>query len=90
MPDLTIYDLDEPLLLRLSERAVRNGRSVEEEVRAILGLEIGAEVPPPRAEGPVNLAAAIRARIAPLGGADLDLPGREPMPELPDVFRGRR
>ena len=27
-----------------------------------------------------NLAAAIRARVAPLGGVELDLPVREPMP----------
>ena len=27
-----------------------------------------------------NLAAAIRARFAPLGGVELDLPAREPMP----------
>jgi hypothetical protein len=31
---------------------------------------------------PLNLAAAIRARIAPLGGVDLELPEREPMPAL--------
>jgi hypothetical protein len=36
---------------------------------------------------PRNLAAAIRARVAPLGGADLDLPTREPMREPPHFGR---
>ncbi len=31
-----------------------------------------------------DLAAAIRARIAPLGGVDLEIPPREPMREPPD------
>jgi hypothetical protein len=35
------------------------------------------------AQPPANLAAAIRARIAPLGGVDLDIPPREPMREPP-------
>ena len=38
---------------------------------------------------PFNLAAAIRARIAPLGGVDLELPEREPMPGSPFSGRGR-
>ena len=33
---------------------------------------------------PANLAEAIRARFAPLGGIELELPPREPMREPPD------
>ena len=35
------------------------------------------------ASSPHNLAAAIRARIAPLRGVELELPPREPMREPP-------
>ena len=33
---------------------------------------------------PANLAEAIRARFAPLGGVELDIPPRDPMGEPPD------
>ena len=33
---------------------------------------------------PTNLAESIRARFAPLGGVELELPPREPMREPPD------
>lgn len=36
---------------------------------------------------PVNLAEAIRARFAPLGGVELELPPREPMRDTPDFMR---
>jgi len=42
---------------------------MEEEVRDILRREVGLAPP-------ANLAAAIRARIAPLGGVDIDPPAR--------------
>ncbi|MEM9763303.1 MAG: plasmid stabilization protein, partial [Pseudomonadota bacterium] len=60
-------------------RAAEHGRSMEEEVRAILRDTVG-DAPPPR-----NLASAIRARVAPLGGVDLVLSQREPMREPPHV-----
>jgi plasmid stability protein len=50
---------------------------MEEEAREILRKEVG------EAATPTNLAAAIRARVAPLGGVDLDLPVRAPMPDPP-------
>ena len=62
---------------RLRVRAAGNGRSMEEEARLILR---DAVVHKPDAP---NLAAAIRARIAPLGGVDLELPLREPAREPP-------
>lgn len=36
---------------------------------------------------PTNLAEAIRARFAPLGGVELELPPREPMRDPPDFMR---
>ncbi len=77
MASITIRNLDDTLKRRLRIRAAEHGRSMEEEARDILRKEVGGAAPP------VNLAAAIRARIAPFGGVDLDLSAREPMREPP-------
>lgn len=77
MASITIRNLDESLKRRLRIRSAEHGRSMEEEVREIIRSAVGEEAPP------VNLAAAIRARIAPLGGVELDLPKRDPMSEPP-------
>ena len=53
-------------------------RSMEEEVRDTLRTEPDHEQPERE-----NLAAAIRARLAPLGGVELDIPARTPMREPP-------
>lgn len=50
---------------------------MEEEARDILRKEVGEPAPP------TNIAAAIRARVAPLGGVELELRPREPMREPP-------
>jgi plasmid stability protein len=71
MASITIRNLDDDLKRRLRVRAAERGRSMEEEAREILRQTVG-DAAPPR-----NLAVAIRARIAPLGGVDLDLPARE-------------
>jgi len=77
MASITIRNLDDLTKHRLRVQAAEHGRSMEDEVRDILRREFhaGAERP--------NLAAAIRARFAPLGGVDLDIPAREAMPEPP-------
>ncbi|MBK1724364.1 FitA-like ribbon-helix-helix domain-containing protein [Thiocystis violacea] len=77
MASITIRNLDDTLKRRLRIRAAEHGRSMEEEAREILRLVVGEPAPP------VNIAAAIRARVAGFGGADLDLPPREPMHEPP-------
>ena len=77
MASITVRNLDDALKRRLRIRAAEHGRSMEEEAREILRREVGEAAPP------LNLAAAIRARIGPLGGVDLDLPAREPMREPP-------
>ena len=71
-------NLDEGLKRRLSIRAAQNGRSVEDEVRDILQTALGQQPAVPE-----NLATAIRARFAPLGGVELDLPPRSPMRKPP-------
>lgn len=73
MASLTIRNLDDDLKQRLSVRAAVHGHSMEEEARRILRNAL-AEPAAPR-----NLAAAIHARMAPLGGVDLEIEPREPM-----------
>jgi plasmid stability protein len=77
MASITIRNLDDTLKRRLRIRAAEHGRSMEEEARDILRREVGEAAPP------VNLAAAIRARVAPLNGVELDIPPREPMRDPP-------
>lgn len=76
MTTLTIRDVDPAVKERLRVRAAQSGRSMEEEVRVILRAATadGGNSTP-------NLADAIRARFAPLGGVELELPKRELMPE---------
>ena len=75
MASITIRNLDDDVKTRV--RAADNGRSMEEEARLILRDAVGRKTPPR------NLASAIRARIAPLGGVDLELPPRGPGREPP-------
>lgn len=77
MASITIRNLDDDVKTRLRVRAAENGRSMEEEVRVILREAVGRK-PDSR-----NLAGLIRARFAPLGGVDLELPPREPAREPP-------
>jgi len=83
MASITIRNLDEGIKQRLRIRAAEHGRSMEEEARDILRLAM-AQSAPPR-----DLAAAIRARIGPLGAVDLDLPARDAMREPPHFGRTR-
>lgn len=83
MASITIRNLDDDIKQRLRVRAAMHGRSMEEEARDILRRVMG-EGAPPR-----DLAAAIRARIAPADRVDLDLPAREAMREPPHPGQGR-
>ena len=78
MASITIRNLQDGLKRRLRIRAAYHGRSMEEEVRQILNNVLTQEL-----SAPVNLASAIRSRFAPLGGAELELPSREPMRDPP-------
>ena len=77
MASITIRNLDDDVKTRLRVRAADNGRSMEEEARLILRDAVETGKPP------LNLASAIRARIAPLGGVNLELPPRQPGHEPP-------
>jgi len=73
---MTIRNLGDKLKARLRVRAAQHGRSMEEEARDILQSALAVE--PTRNR---SLVAAIRARIEPLGGVELEIEAREPMRE---------
>lgn len=77
MASITIRNLDDAVKQRLRMRAAEHGRSMEQEVRDILRRAVG------RMPSSTNLGETIHQRFAALGGADLDLPPRETMPEAP-------
>ncbi len=76
---ITIRNLDAGIKQRLRLRAARHGHSMEAEARAILQQSLAHEP----ADEALNLAEAIRRRMAPLGGVELDLPPREAEGEPP-------
>ncbi len=77
---ITIRNLDDTLKSRLRIQAATHGRSMEDEARDILRSALSREpAPAPK------LPAAIRARVAPLGGVDLRTTPREPM-RAPPTF----
>jgi antitoxin FitA len=78
MATLTIRKLDEKTKADLRVRAAHNGRSMEEEAREILRSAVGVS------PSPQNLAEAIRRRMAPFGGVELDLPRRDSVRKAPD------
>ena len=78
MASITVRNLEEGLKRRLRIRAAENGRSMEEEARDILRTALYHQ-PPAR----MDLSSAIRARFAPLGGVELDIPPRSPTRKPP-------
>lgn len=80
MATMTIRNIDDQLKARLRVQAAIHGRSMEDEARDILRAALSVE--PVRGR---SLVEAIRARIEPLGGVDLDLPVREPIRDPMDL-----
>lgn len=82
MATLTIRNLEESTKNQLRLQAAHHGRSMEEEVRAILRQAVkGSPVPPP-VEG---VGSRIHAHFARLDGVELTLPERGDRPEAPDL-----
>ncbi len=80
MATLTVRNIDAALKERLRIRAAQHGHSMEAELRDILKESLKEPEPAPEP----NLYERIRARFAPLGGADdIELPPREPALEPP-------
>lgn len=75
MASITIRRLDDSLKAKLRVRAASRGRSMEQEAREILKAGLT-----PKSAPSLNLADAIRRHIEPLGGVDLAIPSRQPVP----------
>lgn len=77
MATLTIRDFDDGLHGQLRVRAARHGRSMEAEVRAILGETLTKSRPADQ------LGSRIHQRFAAVGGVELELPERREAPRVP-------
>jgi plasmid stability protein len=82
MASITIRNLDEALKGTLRVQAAQHGRSMEDEARHILRTALARG-----AREPANLFDAIRKRIEPLGGVELDIPARARLREPPRFDR---
>jgi antitoxin FitA len=84
MATLTIRKLDDTVKTKLRVRAAENGRSMEEEARAI--LEGAVQAPRAAQEKPRSFYQSIRRCLADAGldGIDLEIPPRGPMRAPPD------
>jgi plasmid stability protein len=80
MASMTIRNIDEQLQARLRVQAASHGRSMEDEARDILRTALSTE--PTRGQSLVD---AIRARIEPFGGVELEAPPRDPVREPPGL-----
>ncbi len=81
MATMTIRNLDDDLKTLLRLQAARHGQSMEEEARRILRSALAGRV---EDDSGALLYAAIRARVEPLGGVELELPPRELQRDPPD------
>jgi antitoxin FitA len=82
MATLRVRIIDEAIKEQLCLRAAGHGRSIEAEVHDILTEALKGPLPPPAEP---HLYERIRARFAPLGGVDLELPPPE-FVETPHLF----
>ncbi len=79
MASMIIRQLDDTLMQRLRVRAAMHGRSLENEARDILRTALARDETSAQ-----PLIESIRARVAPLGGVDLEIPTRGGMRRAPD------
>ena len=80
MASITIRNVEDDLKQRLRLRAAEHGRSMEEEARVILRAALAGA---PQKEEGENLFERIHRRFTAIGGAELDLPPREPVRDPP-------
>jgi plasmid stability protein len=76
MASITIRKLEETTQRKLRIRAAQHGRSMEQEAREILQSELSKSPQTGK-----DLYKAIREIFEPLGGVELQIPPREPIPE---------
>ena len=76
MASITIRQLEESTKRKLRLRAASHGCSMEQEAREILKSVLSQTE-----KAPKDLGKAIHDLFAPLGGVELEIPPREPIPE---------
>ncbi len=79
MATMTLRNIDDCLKARLRVQAAAHGRSIEDEAKDILRAALSAESP--RGDSLVD---AIRERVRPYGGLELDPASREAIRPPPD------
>jgi plasmid stability protein len=84
MASITIRQLPEATKRKLKIRAAEHGRSMEQEAREILRIELSKPEPNMPLKTGADLMKAIRDIFEPLGGVDLELPPRGPIRD-PDI-----
>jgi plasmid stability protein len=83
MSSITIRNLDDRVKRKLRVRAARHGRSMEEEVRQILGAAVAQTSAPAQ---PDNIYDVVRRRFEPLGDVELYIPPRSKRMREPPSF----
>ena len=84
MASITVRKLDDAVKQRLRRQAAEHGRSLEAEVREILGRSIKQ---PPRTLQPttgLDLVRPLREFVDMYGGVELPIPPRASMRDIPD------
>ena len=77
MASLTIRNLNDEVKSGLRIQAALHGHSMEEEARLVLRDAVIRRI------NTMGLASAIRRRLEPVGGVELELPKRTPIDEPP-------
>jgi plasmid stability protein len=83
MASITVRKLDDNVKKGLRRRAAEHGRSLEAEVREILGHSVNQprQTPPP--ETGLDLVRPLREFVEKYGGVELPVPPRAPLRDLP-------
>ncbi|MDO4682465.1 MAG: plasmid stabilization protein [Lautropia sp.] len=79
MAVITIRNLEDETKTRLRLQAALHGHSMEEEARTILKAALDNS----ESESGTTLIEAIRKRVAPVGGIELEIPERDALPMAP-------
>ena len=83
MASITVRKLDDAVKQRLRRQAAEHGRSLEAEVREILGRSVNQPTHAHTPKTGLDLFRGIREVVEKYGGVELSIPTRTPMRDLP-------
>ena len=84
MASITVRKLDDNVKKGLRRQAAEHGRSLEAEVREILGRSINQPPQAPQPKTGLDLIRPLRDFVDKYGGVELEFPPRTPMGDIPD------